>query len=236
MKALVREVMAVVMGIALMSFVISCASTGSPSKETAATPETKGFLQGYYQNLEPGPEGGAKMRWLKPGVDFGKYSKIMLDSVIFYFADGSENKGIEPNEMKELADKCNQQIFDALNDTYPIVAEPGPDVVRIRFAITDLKQSSPGLSTVTTILPVGLAISAVKKGAGGSWTGSGATSAEFMALDSMTNEVIAVGQDDKKAGFDERFSKWGSAEAAFGFWAERIKLFMDNVRGQGVKQ
>jgi len=235
MKALVREVMAVVMGIALMSFVISCASTGSPSKETAATPETKGFLQGYYQNLEPGPEGGAKMRWLKPGVDFGKYSKIMLDSVIFYFAEGSENKGIEPNEMKELADKCNQQIFNVLNDTYPIVAEPGPDVVRIRFAITDLKQSSPGLSAVTTIVPVGLAISAVKKGSGGSWTGSGATSAEFMALDSMTNEVIAVGQDDKKAGFDERFSKWGSAEEAFGFWAEKIKLFLDNARGQGVK-
>jgi len=235
MKALVRKVMAVVMGIALMSFVISCASTGSPSKETAATPETKGFLQGYYQNLEPGPEGGAKMRWLKPGVDFGKYSNIMLDSVIFYFAEGSENKGIEPNEMKELADKCNQQIFNVLNDTYPIVAEPGPDVVRIRFAITDLKQSSPGLSAVTTIVPVGLAISAVKKGSGGSWTGSGATSAEFMALDSMTNEVIAVAQDDKKAGFDERFSKWGSAEESFGFWAEKLKLFLDNARGQGVK-
>jgi len=235
MKALVRKVMAMVMGIALMSFVVSCASTGSPSKESAATPETKGFLQGYYQNLEPGPEGGAKMRWLKPGVDFGTYSKVMLDSVVFYFAEGSENKGIDANEMKELADKCNQQIFDAFNDTYPVVAEPGPDVVRIRFAITDLKQSSPGLSAVTTIVPVGLAISAVKKGAGGSWTGSGATSAEFMALDSMTNEVIAVGQDDKKAGFNERFSKWGSAEEAFGFWAEKIKLFMDNARGQGVK-
>jgi hypothetical protein len=36
-------------------------------------------MQGYYQNLKPGP----KMRWLKPGVDFGKYNKIMLDSVIF---------------------------------------------------------------------------------------------------------------------------------------------------------
>jgi hypothetical protein len=229
MKTSIRKITAVVMGIALTGFVISCASTGSPSKETAATPQTKGFLQGYYQNLQPGPEGGVKMRWLKPGVDFGKYNKIMLDSIIFFFADDSEHKGIEPNEMKELADEGNQQIFDALNDTYPIVAEPGPDVVRIRFAITDLKQSRPGLSAVTSVIPVGLAISAVKKGAGGSWTGSGSTSAEFMAIDSMTNDVVAVAQDEKKAGFEQRFTKWGSAEEAFGFWAEKIKLFLDQA-------
>jgi hypothetical protein len=236
MKTSVRKVMAVVMEIALVSFVISCASTGSPSKETASAPETEGFLYGYYQNLQPGPEGGVKMRWLKPGIDFGKYSKVMLDSVIFYFADGSEHKGIDASRMKELADECNQQVFDVLNDTYPIVAEPGPDVVRLRFAITDLKQSRPGLSAVTTVIPVGLAISAVKKGAAGSWTGSGATSVEFMAIDSMTNDVIAVAQDEKKAEFEERFSKWGSAEEAFGFWAEKIKLFLDSARDQRVKQ
>jgi len=236
MNTSVRKIITVVMGIAMMSFVISCASTGSPSKKSTAAPQTEGFLYGYYQKLQPGPEGGAKMRWMKPGVDFGKYSKVMLDSVIFYFDDGSEHKGIDASVMKELADECNKKVFDALNDTYPIVAEPGPDVVRLRFAITDLKQSRPGLSAVTTVIPIGLAISAVKKGAGGSWTGSGATSVEFMAIDSMSNDVIAVAQDEKKAGFEERFSKWGSAEEAFGFWAERIKLFLDSARDQGMKQ
>ena len=42
------------------------------------------------------------MRWLKPGVDFAKYNKIMLETVIFYFADDSEYKGIDPVAMKEL--------------------------------------------------------------------------------------------------------------------------------------
>jgi hypothetical protein len=95
MKTSVTKVMAVVMGIALVCFAISCASTGSQSKRAAAAPQTQGFLDGYYQDLQPGPEGGAKMRWLKTGVDFGQYNKIMLDSVIFYFADDSENKGID---------------------------------------------------------------------------------------------------------------------------------------------
>jgi hypothetical protein len=83
------------------------------------------------------------------------------------------------------------------------------------------------VSGVSSVLPIGLGISLVKKGATGSWSGSGATSAEMMAVDSMTGDVIAVAQDDSTAKFSERFSKWGSAEEAFKFWGERVKLFMD---------
>jgi hypothetical protein len=171
------------------------------------------------------------MRWLKPDVDWARYNYIMLDSVVFFFDDASQYKGIEPNELKELADGFNQQLVEALKDAYPIVAEPGLDVLRIRFAITDLKQSNPALSGITSVIPVGLAVSVVKKGATDSWAGSGATGAEMMALDSLTNEVIAVAQDEKSAGFTERFSKWGSAEEAFKYWAERVKLYLDQVHG-----
>jgi len=155
----------------------------------------------------------------------------MLDSVIFYFADDSENKGIDAQDMKELADGCNLEVVNVLKGTYPIVAEPGPDVLRLRFAITDLKQSRPVLSAVSSVVPIGLGISLIKKGATGSWAGSGATSVELMAMDSMTNDVIAVAQDDKSAGFTERFTKWGSTEEAFKFWAERIKQFIDKAHG-----
>ena len=231
MKTSVRKIMAVVMGIALVSLTVSCATTGPQSKGAEAGSQAEGFLDGYYKDLQPGPEGGVKMRWLKPGVDFGKYNKIMLDSVVFYFADDSENKGIDAQDMKDLADACDQQVINVLKDAYPIVGEPGPDVLRLRFAITDLKQSRPVLSAVSSVVPIGLGISILKKGATGSWAGSGATSVELMAMDSMTNDVIAVAQDEKSAGFTERFSKWGSTEDAFKFWAERIKLFIDKAHG-----
>jgi len=234
MKTSVRTILAVVMGIALLTFTFSCASTSSQSKGATAEAQKLGFLGEYAQYLQPGPEGGAKMRWLKPGVNFGKYNKVMLDSVIFFFADSSGYKGIDPQALKELADGCDQQVVNVLKGTYPLVGEPGPDVVRIRFAITDLEQSRPGLSAVTTVVPIGLGISIIKKGATGAWTGSGATGAELMAIDSMSGDVIAVAQDKKTAGFTERFSKWGSAEDAFKFWGERLKLFLDQAHG--VKQ
>jgi Protein of unknown function (DUF3313) len=195
----------------------------------ASTPKESGFLNGYYKDLQPGPKGGAEKRWLKPGVDFAKYNKLMVDSVIFYYADDSEDKGIDAEQMKELTDAFNQEIVNALKDKYPIVADPGPDVARLRIALTNVKKSKPVISAVTSVVPVGLAVNLVKKGTAGSWTGSGATSAEFEALDSMTNEVIAVALDEQTAGFTERFSRLGSAKDAFKFWAERIRKFMDEA-------
>lgn len=211
--------------------VVGCATTDANKMSPAPASQT-GFLKGYYDKLELGPEGGAKLRWIKPGVDWAKYDKVMFDSVVFFFDDASEYKGIEPNELKALADGFNQQLVESLKGSYPIVAEPGPDVLRIRFAITDLKQSNPAISGITSVIPVGLAVSAVKKGATDSWAGSGATGAEMMALDSLTNDVIGVAKDEKAAGFTERFSKWGSAEEAFKFWAERVKKYLDTVHGK----
>jgi hypothetical protein len=43
-----------------------------------SSPKQTGFL-GYYSNLRPGPKGGVKERWLKPGVDFSNYNKLMPD-------------------------------------------------------------------------------------------------------------------------------------------------------------
>jgi len=161
------------------------------------------------------------MRWLKPGVDFAKYNKFMVDYVIFALADDSEYKGIDGDEMKKLGDAASLALVNSINEKYPVVTEPGPDVARIKVAIVGLKQSRPVLSGVSSVIPVGLGISVVKKGGSGGWTGSGATTAEMMLLDSMRNEVIAAVHDEYAAGFTERFTKWGSTEEAFKFWAKR---------------
>ncbi|MBN1142297.1 MAG: DUF3313 domain-containing protein [Deltaproteobacteria bacterium] len=209
--------------------VLGCAGT-ERLQTTAPPPPEAGFLAGYYSQMVPGPPGGVKLRWFRPGVDFTKYHKVMLDSVIFFFADDSEYKGMDPQALKELADGFHREIINTLRGTCSIVTKPGPGVVRIRFAITDLKQSRPVVSAITTLVPAGLGISVIKRGVTGSWSGSGATAMEVMALDSLTQEVIAVAKDHHEAAFDERFTKWGSAEEAFRFWAGRLKLFVEKVK------
>ena len=192
-----------------------------------------GFLGNptVYDLLQPVEGGGA--RWLKPGVDFKKYNRFMVDSVVFFLADKADYKGIDPQEMKELCDEFNKALVAAFKDKLPIVAEPGPDVARVRFAITNVQPSRPGVSAVTSIIPVGLGVSLVKKGATGGWVGSGETATELMILDTASNEIVALGATKRAAEFDERFSKWGSAKEAFKFWSERlVKTIMDVRAGK----
>jgi putative nucleotidyltransferase with HDIG domain len=198
----------------------------------------RGRLQSLWDNglsevvLEPGPPGGAKMRWLKPGVDFSRYNRVMLDRLVFFFAPDSEYKGMDPLELKTLSDAFRRRLSDALKKHYPVVGAPGEDVLRIRFAITDLRQSRPALSDVALDGARGRdeGIEA------GSWSGSGANCAEMVAFDSLTNQAVAAARDEQATGLKEKFTQWGSAEDAFQFWAERIKTFLNQAHGLTGKQ
>jgi hypothetical protein len=62
--------------------------------------------------------------WIRPGVDYTKYKKVMMDYVIFAFAEDSEYRGIDTNEMKKLADGASQALVNAIKtgflmDLYP---------------------------------------------------------------------------------------------------------------------
>jgi len=225
LKSRLKIMMAIVIGISL-----------AVSPCFAGELKYSGFLGDYYKKLEPGPKDGARKSWFKPGVDFSKYKKVMIDSVIFYYDAKSKDRGIDANEMKELADAFDLELVNALKDGYTIVADPAADVLRIRVAITNIKKSEPIKSAITSVLPVGIGISIIKKGVTDSWTGSGATSAELMGMDSVSGDVIAVAVAEQTAGFTERFSELGSAKEAFKFWAQRIRIIMDeNHRRSSMK-
>jgi len=41
--------------------------------------------------------------------------------------------------------------------------------------------------------------------------------------------VVAAARDERTTGLKEKFTKWGSAEDAFQFWADRLKAFLDHA-------
>jgi hypothetical protein len=188
--------------------------------------EYSGFL-GDYSQLKAGPEGGVAKLYMKEGVDFKKYTKVMCDEVRFYLKADAANKGISADEMKELSDKFHRAFIDAVGPAYPLVTEPGPDVLRVRAAITDLELPNPALNTVSSIVPAGIAISLVKKGITGKSTGVGEISMEFELLDSQSNERLAAGVDRRAGAKIDSFTKFASAEEAFKFWALRLRTRLD---------
>ena len=193
-----------------------------------------GFLEDY-PTLEKGPRGGVDLRYLKEGVDFKKYDKIMMDQVVFYFSKDSQYKGMNSDELNQLSEAFHKAMVKELQDAYPFVQEPGPGVVRMRPAITEVKASKPVLNTITTVIPVGLALSIVKKGVTGTHTFVGEASMEAEFLDAETNDRIAVAIDKRsgpKYKVVKGMSKWGHAEDAFNYWAKRLRKFMDEAHGK----
>ncbi len=206
-------------------------AAGTASAKKKKKPVYSGFL-GDYPKFERGAKGGVDWVYLKKGVDFKVYDKVMIDQVVFYFKPDAKYKGIHPDEIKQLSDAFHQSMVDALGKKYPLVDKAGPGVLRIRFAITDVVPSKPGLNTVTSIVPVGLAISLIKKGITGSHTFVGQASVEVEFLDSQTNERLAAAIDTKtgkKYKIIKGAKKWGHAKDAFKFWSKRLRKWLDDV-------
>lgn len=195
-------------------------------------PKTKysGFMDSYPE-FKSGKKGVDRV-WVKEGVDFSKYDKIMMDYVEFRLSKDSKDSGIRPDEMRELSDLFHRAMVDALGNKYTFVSKPGPDVLRVRPAITGVYTSKPGLNAITAVVPVGLTISIVKKGVTGSHTFVGGASMEMELVDSMTNKRVAAAIDKKTAEKYKIFKgmvEWGHAEDAFKFWAKRFRIWLDDA-------
>ncbi len=190
-----------------------------------------GFLKNYPE-FKAGPTGGADFVYMKEGADFKRYNKIMMDHVVLYFKDDAKYKGIHPEELNEMSNAFHKAIADNLQEAYPLVDKPGSDVMRLRIAVTDVVASKPGMGTISTVMPLGLALSTIKKGVTGTHTGVGQASIEVEILDSMTNERIAAAIDTRHGGKIEGFSKWGAVKGAFEFWAKRLRHWLDETHGR----
>jgi len=193
-----------------------------------------GFLSDY-SRLQPGSDGQAIKRYVDTSVDFSKYKKVMIDKVIFYFAPSSKPIGVDPDELEMLAKSFEKALVEELKDAYPIVTKPGPDVLRIRVAITDVKAGNPMLGAASAVLPVGVAVNAISNVTTGESVNVGEATIEAAFLDSETGRVVAAIMDRKVGSTYSTGSvkgKWGHAKQAFKEWAKRLRQWLDGVHGK----
>jgi hypothetical protein len=130
-----------------------------------------------------------------------------------YYHPRAGSKAIQPDDLKKLAEYFRESVVTELADPYPVTKESGPDVLRVRAAITDVVPANPALNVATTLVafvPLDL--------------GGAAIEAEF--IDSVSGERLAamVGRKkgspiDLKGGFTEL----GHARTAFREWAVELK-------------
>lgn len=102
-----------------------------------------GFLS-TYDGLKQSDEYMVEWAFFDEKANFNSYDKIILDYVQFFVKEDAEYKGLQANEMQELAEAFHQSVIKALSDKYQFVSEPGPGVMRIRLALTNVEPIKSG--------------------------------------------------------------------------------------------
>ena len=197
-----------------------------------------GFL-GDYPSFERNEETGAEI-WFKSsekGVLVLKpYQKILLSPIEIWLNQESSYKGINPDELKAITDYFAKSLEKHLGPSYPIVTEPGPGVLHLRIAITNVERVKPKRKWYGYI-PVALVVEGGTKAArsaAGDTVDLIEATIEMEALDSVSEERLVAAIDSHKTDKIKREKddlSWEPIQSILDYWAERIKIRLDEARG-----
>ena len=221
-----KTVWMLLMFVLVLPLLAGCA----PSLKAKSVDVNKAFLVDPAV-LKPGTGDQSLYRYQNPNMDFKKYTKVIVDPVILYNEAAVE--GATRENYQKLANNAFVYIVDEMRKDYTIAKEPGPDTLRIQFAIVDAQKAAPVRNFLTTFMPPGIAVSTVKYAATGKPAAVGEITAEVKMTDSGTGQLIGAALDRRVGGktLGGAFDTWEGADSAVQYWAKRIRYIMCETRG-----
>jgi hypothetical protein len=207
------------------------------AKEQEDSRKASGFL-GDYSGLVPDAKNGDLLIYEKDASVLGRYNKFIFDPITVYLLPEARDRGIDADDLDRLAKYFHDAVTDELakSGRYQIVTTPGPDVLELNVAITNVEPTSgkknaavKGAATaasVAVVPGVGLAVPRLSVGRVG---------IEGEMLDSVSGERMVAFVTSKAgrrwfSGFNQ-FKKWGDIESAFRSWAKDFRERLDKAHG-----
>jgi hypothetical protein len=213
------------------SFCVSCAST-----HQVRNVETSGFLNNYSQ-LAEGEGDQALMVYIDPDVNFDTYDKLIIDPIRLIATEGSDLAEIDKEDSQAIADYFFAALNEQLAKNYTIVKKSGSKTLQLKVALTDMTGSKVVLDTLSSLVPVGMAINLISKVATGNNTAVGSATGEMELLDSATGKRLIAAVDGragtKYTGKFDKWGKWNDTKDACDHWAERITTRLDELSAAG---
>jgi len=154
-----------------------CSQTAAPAPnimqrvqgETPAAPPPSGFLGNDYSLLTPPAEGSdqkAMLRYVNANVTWSSYNQILIAPVTFWAADDSK---ISAADQQTLCNYAYNEFVKVLGKNFILASQPGPGVMKVSVALTDATTATPGLRSISVVVPQARVLSAVKMLATGSY-------------------------------------------------------------------
>lgn len=177
-----------------------------------------GFL-GDYSQLAPSPRVQGAMVYRHPQKPLASYQKFFLDPVVVHFSPDAEGTALDPAQLFELTSYFRTELSLGLSARGKLAPSPGPGVLRVRIALTDVKTTTPIMNIHPATKLSGL--------------GLGGASMEAELVDSITGERIMAAVDSRpgsRLGLTQGLTKLGHAKEVIRFWVSRFLERIDEER------
>jgi len=224
------------LGVAMIS---GCSQTvaGTPAvveqvQSEQAPAAVTGFFGSNYTLLQPGKEGQAAMVYINPSVQWIQYNKILLEPAEFW---DSPDTSISPTDQHMLTAYFYNQLKEDLQKNFTLVDQGGPGVLVLQVALINASAATPGLRSVSVVIPQARILNGIQSLATGSYAFVGSAEAEMKATDAFTGQFLAGAIDQRKGGMALSTAaqwQWGDAQNAMNYWAQRMSARLLELQGR----
>ncbi|MHC4548248.1 MAG: DUF3313 domain-containing protein [Planctomycetota bacterium] len=173
-------------------------------------PGRSGFLRDYSKLRREGKRPNAWV-WEKPGVDLRSYDRLLIDPVAVQPLPGSDAGALGEETLGKVADAFRRIMTETIDPYYTVVSQPGPLVLRVRLAVTDVAPAEQEVE-------------------GGPDVRMGRATIEGELLDSVSGDQLAAFTEQiagSAAGNGQVPREWRHVEGAFQEWANALLDYMD---------
>jgi len=223
---------AVVVALATSALVLAACAT---TRQSRGIGEASGFL-GDYSDLRSGRKDEPQLIYIRPDVDWARYTAIHLESVTLWRDKKTDD--VPADEQQILTDYLYAALHEQLSKDYQMVDRPGPDVLRLRAAITEAKGSKAVLNTITSIVPQLRLLTTIVGMSAGTSVLVGKAGVEGEITDSMSGVRLMAGLDERQGTKALRggIKTWSDVKNAFEFWAVRLRKRLAELSGRTIEE
>ncbi len=164
------------------------------------------------------PNTAVEYTYINDQADFSRYKKLMSGGLEIYYPENEERPA--PAEIDRIRGFFRDAFTNAIGDAYEIVAEPGPDVLKVRGQVIDMKMTSGGAVTDAS-------------GRLRDIVAHGELTFLMEMSDSVTGQVLArAGDKSSDISAERGDATWDDVQRAAEYWAGLFRNWLDNYLGK----
>jgi len=210
-------------------------TTGTANKSWPTNAPYSGFLSDY-SKLRAVPDHPGTLIYVNHSLNLRPYTKVIIDPVQVFLTENLDYRGVQPEVLLRMTDTLSSGFAKVMQPDYQVVKAAGPDVLRIRLAITNVHPVELPLKP-TDFIPIKALVNA-KRAVAGESPHLVELSAELEILDPAGRVVmsgVSTRQGDHTLAQGDKIT-WADLTPILSAWSNRFRQILNEARRSGGRQ